>query len=227
MHTLFCTKCGTLAKDHSHVCGEAPTVDLPKDPTFSWLAWRMGGIGSSDAPIIMNASPWLTPYKLWEIKTGKAVPEKANMAMLRGRNLEALARKSYEAMTGVSMLPGLAMHPKFKFVRASLDGMNKSAERVIEIKCPGKKDHEEAKAGRIPRKYIWQCVHLLLTTGLPVLHYFSFDGKEGVIVPYRRDKKKEKELLTEITKFWDCVQNNTPPTSQEKSQAQIFKLRKC
>jgi predicted phage-related endonuclease len=33
--------------------------------TPEWLEFRKNKIGASDAPIIMETSPWKTPYQLW------------------------------------------------------------------------------------------------------------------------------------------------------------------
>jgi predicted phage-related endonuclease len=87
-----------------------------------------------------------------------------------------------------------------------------AARRVLEIKCARvKKDHAEARAGRIPAKYLWQCVHLLLVTGFDHLDYFSFDGQRGVIVRFERDEKLEQKLLAAEAEFWRYVQNDVPP----------------
>ena len=34
--------------------------------TYEWLEWRMGGLGASDAPVVMGVSPYSTSRTLWE-----------------------------------------------------------------------------------------------------------------------------------------------------------------
>ena len=38
---------------------------------FEWHKWRMGGIGSSDAPVVMGVSPYKTIEQLYLEKTGQ------------------------------------------------------------------------------------------------------------------------------------------------------------
>jgi putative phage-type endonuclease len=174
-----------------------------------WLGWRLSGIGSSDAPIVMKSSPWSTPYKLWEIKTGRAQGQAANIFMRRGLELEPIAREKYQLQTGVLMPAVNVENPKMPFIRASLDGMN--MRKGLEIKCPGPKDHAEALAGRIPEKYVWQLRHQMLAADLDIVDYYSFDGKDGVIIPFHREEKPENELLKAEKEFWDFVLSNVAP----------------
>lgn len=76
----------------------------------------------------------------------------------------------------------------FDWMMASLDGIDIDGQAILEIKCPGPSDHELAKAGKIPEKYIPQLQHQLAVTGLKLAYYFSFDGTDGVIVEIERDE---------------------------------------
>lgn len=67
-----------------------------KQNTKEWLEWRSQGIGASDAPIIMGASPWKTPYKLWLEKTTGQSDFQGNEATERGHALEDSARQCAE-----------------------------------------------------------------------------------------------------------------------------------
>jgi len=40
-------------------------VDLQQN-TPEWIAFRVDKLGASDAPIIMESSPWTTPDRDWE-----------------------------------------------------------------------------------------------------------------------------------------------------------------
>jgi putative phage-type endonuclease len=184
-----------------------------------WLEFRLQGIGSSDAPAVMRVSPWLTPYQLWEIKTRRAEPAPANGAMQRGIMLEDKARYTFEQMYGKEFKPLTVQNEKHGFIRASLDGIN---GRVgLEIKCPGKDDHAQALAGKIPEKYIYQLAHQCLAADLEKVEYFSFDGDNGTIVTYNRDPKIETSLFKEESKFWDLVKTDTPPGLLDREYRQV------
>lgn len=194
-----------------------PIIEKVED----WHAWRRAGLGSSDAPIIMKASPWMTPIQLWEEKRGQGKPRETNWAQQRGIDTEAEARANYELKADVDMEPALAVHWAQPYLRASLDGYNAEVSRVLEIKCPGKDDHQTAVSGQIPTKYVWQLVHQLMVTGAEEAHYFSYHNKHGVIVPFRRNQKLERELFDAERAFWDLVQSGTPPELTDRDYEEL------
>ncbi len=127
-----------------------------------WLSWRLRGIGSSDAPVIVGDSPWNTAKTLWEVKTGRRGEEPDNLAKRRGRELEATARAAYEAEVGEQMEPHCLIHDQFDWMRASLDGLSFDGSLLLEVKCPLKlRDHQTALEGKIPEHYYAQLQHQL------------------------------------------------------------------
>lgn len=113
-----------------------PRVEAPTQNTPKWRSWRASGLGSSDAPVVMGDSPWLSPRELWEIKTGRRAEENENLAMRRGRELEDAARQAYEAYTGEQMEPHCFTHDEHRWMRASLDGVSFDGATILEIRCP-------------------------------------------------------------------------------------------
>ena len=188
-----------------------------------WHAWRAQGIGASDVPIILGISPWSTPRKLWEIKTGKREPDPENFAMRRGHAMEAKAREAYESMTGNPMQPAERVHHLLHFMRASLDGITLDGSLILEVKCPGAKSHAEALAGRVPEHYMPQVQAQLFVSAAQHAHYWSFDGSAGVLVEVEPDIAMQERIVTACTAFWKCVQEDTPPpdsVSDERADAQ-------
>lgn len=208
---------------------EIPTPDRPTlrlvpniitatpSNTQEWLAWRMRGIGGSDAPIIMNESPWSTRFELWARKTNRMLPLKITYPMRRGIKLEAVARERYEEITGVPMPKRCLQRTDYQFARASFDGLNMEQRQGVEIKCPGQKDHVLALENKIPQKYIWQCAHLCWVSGLDAIDYFSynprenFDGPKVAKVRFNRDLEMERKLIKEEEIFWEYILNDEPP----------------
>jgi putative phage-type endonuclease len=176
-----------------------------------WREWRRTGIGGSDAPIVMGVSPWMTPLDLWRIKLGMAPESGINDAMRRGIAMEQLAREKYEAHTGLVVQPACIVHPEHEWMRGSLDGLSFDRDLVTEIKCPGRVVHEEAKAGRIPERYWPQLQHYLMISGASVLHYWSFDGVEGVLIPVEPDQSYQELLFEKEQAFWRSVLERKAP----------------
>ncbi len=180
-----------------------------------WLLWRRAGIGSSDAAAIMGVSPWSTPFELFLEKTGRIQGRKREpwewKAMQKGIRMEPEARTSYENWTGAEMPPRCIIHPKYPQLRATLDGINFEVGRALEIKVPGEADHKIALTGKIPQKYLWQCVHILMVAELEYLDYWSYRSGEGVMVVLERNLFLERRLLKMELDFWKCVERDTPP----------------
>ena len=112
-------------------------------------------------------------------------------------------------------LPLCAEHDEFPWMRASFDGITLDHEVIVEIKCPGMKDHQCALDGKVPEKYIPQLQHQLMVSGCKKLHYFSFDGEEGIILPVERDEEYQSHLLEEEILFWDNIQKDIAPDINE------------
>src|SRR5258708_22724584 len=185
------------------------------------LIERKKFIGASDAPIIVGASPWSSPYQLWLDKVSKDVVEKTSAAMQRGNDLEETARNRFEEMSGLIMFPKcVKMHVNIPYMRASLDGIDIEEKNIVEIKCPNAATHAIAVAGEVPAHYMPQLQHQIEVCGIEMAYYFSFDGNNGVIVKVFRDEKYIKNLITKEAEFWECVQNFTPPEKIAKDYNQ-------
>ena len=94
---------------------------------------------------------------------------------------------------------------------------------MVEIKCPNKEDHFRALTKNIPAKYFPQCQHQLAVTGLDGMYYFSFDGKDGVIVEVARDQKYIDEMLEKEREFWNMVLDQRAPDLTEKDRISMEK----
>jgi len=189
--------------------------------TTNWLDWRKAGLGASDAPIVMGVSPWSTPHQLWEQKTGRLIKDFSNWATQRGNDMEPRARAHLELKLGLDFPAILSEHPKLSFMRASLDGWNEEKKIVLEIKCPGKDDHEKAKNGEVPEKYYPQLQHQLFVTGASLAYYYSYTEDEnkngiGYLVEVEPNKEYIAELLDKMMKFWKCVQGDIEPELTDK-----------
>lgn len=179
--------------------------------TAEWEKWRLKGLGSSDAPVVMGVSPWKTRYQLWLEKLGLASSYRSNWAIERGTTLEPKARACLELLTDLSFPPKVVSHPEYEFLRASLDGYNEEKKIVLEIKCPGKDDHKLAKKGVVPEKYIPQIQHQLMVAQAECGYYFSFDGEGGHIVEVGNDKEYQERLIRNEIAFWNLIINKVPP----------------
>jgi putative phage-type endonuclease len=193
-----------------------PRIERLHQNTADWHRWRLNGIGSSDAPVIMGESAFKTPRLLWSIKTGRAREGSDTAAARRGRDLEGRARSVYEAQMGIQMEPACLVHERLEWMRASLDGLSFDGAIVLEIKCPwSARDQAAAREGRIPVHYRAQLQHQLEVSGAQEAHYWSFDGAAGTLLRVRPDREYLARLIDTEAAFWQRVLEKRWPEGTE------------
>lgn len=169
-----------------------------------WLEYRRTKIGASDAPIIMGESPWNTPDQLMKNKL-LGIHNEINFWMQRGIDLEDSARQCFENITGILFSKDVLIHPRYPWMIASVDGIDIEEKQILEIKCPGKRDHACAKNGEIPAKYNAQLQHQMEVCQVDRIHYFSFDGLEGIHLIAYRDDEYIKDMIQKEFVFWNIL----------------------
>lgn len=165
----------------------------------------------------MGCNPWKTKHQLYLEKTANANYSPMNAAMQRGLDLEPTARFQFTLMTGVHTEPAVFVKD---WQMASVDGISEDGTALIEIKCPGEKDHSLARFGKIPQHYYPQVQHQLEVCGLDKMYYFSFDGQEGLIVEVFRDQEFIDRMNASEWEFYQRLINKNPP-EEEKPDFEI------
>lgn len=185
-----------------------------------WLAYRKEMRNASETPAVLGISPWLTPYGLWLVKTGRS-SQQVTPAMAHGTQLEPQARAAYETQTGEIMNPLVLQDGIYS---ASLDGINLAGSLIVEVKCPfrGRQSSlwREAAEGRIPGHYAAQVQHQLMVSGAATAHLWVYAEGEGLLVTVQRDEA----LMERIRAAWDGFQpyldSDTPPPLTDADSAQ-------
>lgn len=180
-----------------------------------WLELRRTKIGASDSPIIMGVSPWKTPRELWCEKVGISISPKRSPQMKRGLDKEAEARREFEKQTGILVFPAVVFSDKYDFMMASLDGMDIDRENIVEIKVPGKEDHEMAMDGVIPEKYIPQLMKQMIVCNLDHAFYFSWNEKSSKVIEIEKNSNYCVQLIAKETEFWSYVEDFIAPPLTE------------
>lgn len=184
--------------------------------TPEWLELRKSKIGASDAPIIMGVSPWTTPLQLFEQKLNITPARDISIEAKRRAAIEEEARQKFEEVTGLVMFPQVVFHPSINFMMASLDGITMEGDYSVEIKCPGRVDHECAMDGVVPDKYYPQLQHQMEVTGLDMIFYFTYNENSYKVLQVHRDNEYIQALLKEENCFWQCMQNLEYPRMTDK-----------
>lgn len=167
-----------------------------------WLAYRQSRRNASESAAVLGQSPWLTPYQLWLVKTGRT-ETRVTHAMQRGTDLEPLARAAYEDQTGLVMQPLVLEADGYS---ASLDGMTLDGDLVLEIKCPlrGSRSDlwQDVQSGQVPAYYGIQVQHQLMVSGAVLAHLWVFDGSKGILHAIERDAT----VMDRIQAGWDAFE---------------------
>lgn len=132
----------------------------------------------------------------------------SNWAMERGKELEAVARDLFEFEYGCLVPPRNLVHPKYAFIKASLDGLCEAENYLVEFKAPGRTDLELAKMNKIPDKYYAQVQWQLIVSGCKFGMYVCYDGKHSLYpIQVFPDKKYQRNLIRLAKWFWHKVEN--------------------
>lgn len=177
-----------------------------KQGSPEWLEWRRSKITATDAAIILGSSPYSNIHQLRAEKLDLIDRPPMNFAMQRGKDLEDEARQEFEEMTGYVMIPRVVEHTTHSWMGASCDGIDVFGQHLLEIKNNGKKNHKLATQGIIPSHHYPQIQHQLEVTGLNMCYYFSFNGKEGVIVRVFRDAHFIEKMIEKEMDFYEMLQ---------------------
>ncbi len=182
-----------------------------------FLKSRNGKIGASDACIIMQVSPYQTPYKLWRNKLGLEAPQQIKSHMQEGLDIEDEARAYFYDQTNVKVFPFQIQHSKINYMIASLDGVDSSGKIILEIKRPCLEDHEYVKKNKKPpKKYFPQLQHQLECANLNKAFYLSFYKNDPCLIEVERDDEYIKNLLGKEAEFYKCMIDLSPPELTDK-----------
>ncbi len=181
-----------------------------------WHQHRSQFRNASESPVVMGLSPWMTPYQLWQLKTGKTQPTEATAPMLHGIEMEPSARAAYEVKTVAVMQPMVMTSGEYS---ASLDGITLNGDLIVEIKCPykGKASDlwQSVEVGEIPEMYRIQIQSQLMVSGATKAHFWVFDGTDGLLLSVDRDEVCQQRIRNAWDEFNVYVVTDTPPPMTE------------
>ena len=185
-------------------------VNLVQGST-EWLEYRRSMRNASETAAVIGVSPWVTPYQLWQLKTGRR-EQSVNAAMLNGTALEPQARSAYELETGHVMQPLVMQEGDYS---ASLDGITLQGDLIVEIKVPMKGSNSSlwraVEAGKVPCHYVSQIQHQLMVTGATTAHLWVFDGARGLLRVVERDEAAMATIRDAWDSFSAFLLSDSPP----------------
>jgi putative phage-type endonuclease len=180
--------------------------------TPEWLAWRKGGVGSSDIAVLLGLSTYSTPYKLYLGKTQGDQEQIVNDAMAKGHDREKQMRAGYELKSGIDFPPGCFESTLMPHVHVSLDGWAEGIKTGLEMKYVGKDYYDLDGPENIKPDHMAQMQYQM--AAMETLDWFyvkTMDGQNFKTIKVEPNISLQDAALAAAGDFWDCIINKTPP----------------
>jgi len=188
----------------------------------AWRQWRSQGVSASEAAIVMNRSPYKTPWRLWAEKIGLVLEASLdNNPLIRaGIQQEPEALQRFEDKHDLMLLPLCGESEQFPLMRASFDGMSEANEPV-EIKCPHETTFLDVllnrEASATYQLYWCQVQQQLLVSEAQRGFLFFYHQGQDVEFEIQRDDRFLTELVDTAMDFWSAVKSKKePPKDPER-----------
>lgn len=192
------------------------------------LANRKLGIGASECAIVMGINEHMSPYELWQIKTGRLEPKDISQLppVYWGTKLEDIIADEYAITSGhkVRRVTSTLFHEKYKHILCHIDRKVEGVAKVLECKFAMYARDQWGPSGsdEVPMSYILQVQHQMLVTGyeqadLAVL----ISGYDFRVYHFKRDEGLISKITEELNEFWACVESDTPPQMRDRRDVQL------
>lgn len=185
-----------------------PTLGMERD---KWLVYRRGGIGGSDAPVIMGVNPWSSLMDLWLEKTGEYAEDVDNEAMYWGRTLEDIVAREFVKRTGnkVRRRNAILKHKEHSWMLANVDRLVVGQRAGLECKTTNAFYVDD---GSCPPHYYAQVQHYMAVTGYDLWYVAVLaGGQKFYLYTVPRSEIYIESLIKAEGAFWRLVQRGTPP----------------
>lgn len=158
--------------------------------------------------------------------TGKPEEGFTNAAMMRGTELEPVAREMYalNEFDAVISEVGLIDHPTIAGFAASPDGIVND-DGLIEIKCPNTWTHLQTLKTGVPKyQYLLQMHAQMMCTGRKWCDFVSFDDRLPPELAYFKtrinfDEVLAEEIKQEVVKFLTELETEIQNITHQESAA--------
>ena len=186
----------------------------------AWFDWRRNGITATESAAILGLNPYVTPWRLWCEKVGRALPAdlSSNPLVRFGIEHEDEVRQLFELKHLEVVMPACGEFDEDALFRASFDGLT-SAMEPVEIKCPSestlvdvRQNGLESAAGRL---YRIQVQHQLMVSGAQHGWLVCFDRTTNDLIEFviERDEELIAEIRSKGREFFDrfVAKRKEPP----------------
>ena len=179
-----------------------------------WKQQRRNGIGGSDAAAAIGLNRWKSRLKLYLEKIGELEDNVDSEATYWGRILEGVLAEEFTRRTGkaVRRVNAILIHPEFEWMIANIDRKVVGENAILEVKTTAAWNNKEWEHDEIPQEYIIQAQHYMAVTGADLTYFAVLVGGQKLLIKkFVRDDELIEMIIREEQKFWQMVENRTPP----------------
>ena len=186
----------------------------------AWHAWRRDGITATESSVILGLNPYMTPWRLWCEKVGRALPVdlSSNPLVRFGIEHEDEVRQKFEVKHLDVVMPACGEFDEDPLFRASFDGLT-SAMEPVEIKCPSESTLTDVRQNGLEsaaaRLYRIQLQHQLMVCGAKYGWLVFYDRALDDIIEFEieRDDVLIAEIRSKGREFFDryVAKRKEPP----------------
>ena len=178
--------------------------------TEDWHLWRCGGIGASDAPVIMGETRLKSIDALRHERETTWFRPTISSLMARGMRLEPIARDAYCCHIKFTVAPMCLQSKSKPWMRSSVDGICLERSHVVEIKC-GESAYRSTSASTVPFYYYGQLQHILAVTNFASIDFWCYlPNKRPKLARIARNDWYIRTLVQREEDFWDSIKDNLP-----------------
>jgi putative phage-type endonuclease len=181
---------------------------------------RRGGIGGSDAAVIMGVSPWKTAGELYLEKIGEIeTPDISDRdAVYWGTVLEDVVASEYSRRTDrkVRRVNRTLVHPDHPWMVGHIDRDLVGLPGILECKTTNDWAYRSDEWGdhgsdQVPVQYLLQTMHYLAVTGAEFCDLAVLAGGQRFgIYTIRRDEELIAQMIEAEEAFWSHVTGRVP-----------------
>lgn len=200
------------------------TIPKPTHGSADWLLarWRDEHdrvvFGASDAPALMNASPYKTRGDLFVDKLQRPAVQETNAVFHRGNVLEPALVAEAARVLGIAAVTPELIYCSDRF-RISLDGVDSEVDPAVVIEAKTTTRYRVDGADDLPPEWLWQAWAQTAVTGAPV--WFSVLDRDMKISVFETptNERAVEALLEEAEIFAALVEAGSLPDALDDFSA--------
>ena len=191
-------------------------IEKPPHGSMEWLLKRHrdehGNVlfGASEAPVMMNHSPYQTRPQLFAAKLSEPRVSKESAVFRRGNLIEPVLVEEAGVVLGIPIKTPPFMYQQHRFI-VTLDGVDDSFTPSVVVEAKTTTRYRIRDAEDLPNEWLWQAWAQRLVTGADV--WFSvLDSEQTISVIQCPDNPEAiQALMDESEAFGAAIQLNRPP----------------